>query len=76
MRSYEPLVAVDAAGSVAGAAVVVGGGPDGLAERDVADRGIGVLGTGPAQAFAGSGVGPYLFGLPQGTAGVGGLPDQ
>lgn len=52
------------------------GGPDGLTERDVADRGVGVLDIGPAQAFAGRGVGPYLFGLPQRATGVGGQADQ
>ncbi|MFC9131333.1 hypothetical protein ACFT4A_31450 [Streptomyces sp. NPDC057099] len=69
-------MAVDAAGGVAGSVVVVGGGPDGLAERDVADRCVGVLGSGPPQALAGGGVGPYLFGLPESAAGVGGLADQ
>lgn len=39
-------------------------------EGDVANRGVSVLGTSPAQTLAGSGVGrPDLFGLPQCAAG-------
>lgn len=73
---YEPPVVVDAAGGVACPAAVVGGELDGLAVRDLTDRGGGLLGTCPAQPIASSGAGPHFFGLPQRTTSIERLANQ